>query len=70
MRSDYNVVDTDGLTASDIGKDQPHIIVVKPRPTPSPKEEEGGENEAVKESGENNEDATEYTYSERKEDNE
>jgi hypothetical protein len=70
MRSEYNVVDTDGLTASDIGKDQPHIIVVKPRPAPSPEEEEGEESEAVEELEENNEDTAEDTYSERTEDNE
>lgn len=43
MRSEYNVVDTEGLTANDIEKDQPNIIVAKPKPAapPSTKPVEG-----------------------------
>ena len=65
MRTGYTVVDTSGLTAGEIGKDQPHIIVAKPRPTPSPSEEEGEEtDEPIDES---TEEATEETKKETEE---
>lgn len=36
MRSEYNVVDTNGLTAKDIENDQPSIIVARPKPVTPP----------------------------------
>ena len=36
MKSEYNVVDTDGLTAKDIENDQPNIIVARPKPVTPP----------------------------------
>ena len=41
MRTEYTVVDTNGLTAKDIENDQPHIIVVRPRPTVTPDVSDG-----------------------------
>lgn len=61
MRTGYNVADTNGLTAGEIGKDQPHIIVVKPRPAPSPSEEEGEETDAPLDEPTENEEPSEQT---------
>ncbi len=45
MRTEYTIVDTNGLTAKDIEKDQPHIIVARPRPTVTPEASDGTEEE-------------------------
>ncbi len=45
MRTEYTIVDTNGLTANEIEKDQPHIIVARPRPTVTPEESDGGDEE-------------------------
>lgn len=41
MRTEYTIVDTNGLTAKDIENDQPNIIVVRPRPTVTPEVSDG-----------------------------
>lgn len=40
MRTEYHLADTNGLTAKDIEKDQPDIIVARPKPVVTPPTEE------------------------------